>query len=52
MDFENDSFYMSEENTTLEEQNETPYEQAGDILPEVCGIGERDPGHDSGGVFA
>lgn len=45
MDFENDTFYSSEESTTLDEPliSETRV-----ILPEVCRTGQCDPGDDSG----
>jgi len=52
MDFENDSFYLTPGNTTLEEQNEIIETETGTILPEISGTGECAGGREAGGILS
>ena len=51
MNFENDSFYISPENTTLEEQNETMHIETGTLLPDISGTGEWAGSCEAGRLF-
>jgi len=52
MNFDDDGFTLTQENTTLEEQNETIDTETGAILPEICGDGKRTRGREAGRVFS